>query len=222
MREKIIAYFKGTMDKKDFSKIFIPNILIFLICCIISQILFRNYDINPPDSYSIMRYRISQQGYLDRNPVGGWFFIISSGITGILLIGYYMYIFQRIKPTTTILTKIMLYCGILGSIGFSMVGFFPMGNGIIDDIHGLGSDMAFYGMGLAAFISFLIMIRKMQLKEVWPKLKEFIFVYGFSILVGSLILVFDNGPLQQWLGMFTLLTWIIGLFIISPKSRQCF
>jgi hypothetical protein len=198
----------GTATKRQFALYFFTLLTIFLSLLLLAQSFF-------PGGFSIYEEYISAQGDPVDNPQGCWFFIFGAGFTGIFLIPFYLYLYRRLSPTTLLISKAFRLLGIIGSIGLSIVGFFPRG-GAVDLIHDIGADLAFNGSGLAAFCSLIILFRKLMLKEKWPKIWQFLLLYGTIFGIGLLIPFQNNSELTQWTGFFILLFWMIGLFLVIP------
>jgi hypothetical protein len=164
-------------------------------------------------------YRISRQGNLGMNPVGGWFFIISTGIVGLFLISYFSFAYRRLGKNPGILNKIFRLFGSLGGFGLFLVGVNPEGSGgIIDTLHNIGNTMAFGGLGVAAFLSIVILMLKMLHKEPWPTFTQmgiiFLSVFHFALM----FLFISNGEVMQWTGFYTMLIWNLIFYAILPES----
>ena len=150
----------GNLSKREFSFILIPIFTFLVICWTIARALY--------PGYAITKNMISDQGNIYNNPVGCWFFIISTSIAGIMLIFYFIYIYRQFQPTLKFLSGFMAIVGFIGGIGLFLVGVNPQGLGGINwSIHNIGSDMAFIGLGTACGISFLIMGKRIYKKQPW-------------------------------------------------------
>lgn len=206
----IKALLHGTASKRHMG-IYFFSFLIFLITMwLLAQSLYIG-------GYSIFKDYISGQGDPNNNPNGYLFFMFGTGLTGISLIPFYIYLFRRFIPTLKFISQVFVLSGIISSIGLTMVGFFPR-NTAVDLLHDIGADMAFNGAGLCAVCTMFILIRKMVLKTEWPKLYQFLILYGLVFGVGAWIPFQSNSYLTQWTGFFILMIWMIGLFIIVPDN----
>ncbi len=208
------ALLTGTAKKKDFARFFFPVLGIMLVCWLIAQQLY-----DGPESYSILRNFISEQGDPKNNPVGCWFFIVSTGFTGIFLNFYFLYLYRRMMPTLGLVTKLMTLVGFVGCIGFSLVGFFPTNaSPVVDRVHNVAADLAFYGLGIAAGLSLFVFLRKLHKRESWPTPGQFLAVFVVVISSGIAVPLITISSLQQWMGFFTILVWVVGTFLISPSE----
>jgi Protein of unknown function (DUF998) len=209
-----------------FMGIYIGCILLFyLLVIILAQSVF-------PEGYSLMNYTISTQGGIEDNPHGWWIYDIGVIIIGIVFIPFFTYIYQRLKPTTLLLSKFAYFFALVGSIGFALLGVFPHDFGFS---HGIATGLAFGGFGASAFFTFFVLVRKLFLKESWPTITGFIIVFGQLIVVVLLTTIIQNSeplesveaidpriynyPFSQWSMMISLAIWIIGIYIISRKAE---
>lgn len=179
---KFHALTRGTLNKKDMG-LYLITVFSFLgIMLLLSQLFY-------PGGYFFLDNYISDQGWLKNNPVGCWFFITGASVTGILLIPYLIYLYRHLMPTCKPLTHLFLGSALIGCIGFSFVGLIPKD---FPDPHDIAADLAFGGLGLSAFLSLFILLRKMQKRESWPKFYHVFVIYSTMILVVSLALIFQN------------------------------
>ncbi|MHA1734737.1 MAG: DUF998 domain-containing protein, partial [Promethearchaeota archaeon] len=174
-----------------------------------------------PGRYSILENHVSDQGGIHDNPRGFLVFDTCVVATGILLVPFFLWLARRLLPTTPPLSYLAVTSGIIGSLGFSMVGAFPEDLGTI---HEVAAGLAFGGLGASAFFCFLIMARKMWLRDQWPKPWQFALLYGQIVAVGVLAVLFQtktvvgvdprlySWPPWQWSLMLSLLAWLTGTF----------
>jgi len=180
-----------------------------------SQILF-------PEGYSILNNYISDQGWVEKNPIGCWFFIICTAITGFLLIFHNIYIFYKFYPTLKIISWFYLISSIIGSISLSLVGIITK-DAITKSIHDIMSDLAFGGFILAGICSFFIILRKLTvatLKEEGYSFLKFLIVFLPIIILIVILNFIENNTLNQWTGLFILIYWVIFIFFILPESSK--
>jgi hypothetical protein len=201
----IILILKGKAEKDLHKKYFIAILVYFGISLILAQMLF-------PGGYSITEYHISTQGNTVLNPVGSWFFIFGASITAILFIPHFFYMHRRIMPTLGLITILMTFFALIGCIGLFLVGVVPESLDGYNWLHDIGADMAFMGLGLSALLSLFVMLRKLSLKEAKPGVLGFLIIYGITITLGVFVAITDDS-IQQWLGLFTVLSWVILSFI---------
>lgn len=184
-----------------------------------------------PGGYFFLDNYISDQGWVKNNPVGCWFFIIGASISGILLIPYVIYLYKHLMTTCKPLTHLFLISALIGCIGFSFVGLIPKD---FPDPHDIAADLAFGGLGVSAFLSLFILLRKVQKRESWPKFYQVFVIYSTMILVVSLALIFQNTNLNpltldvdprwttwppwQWINFFNVIFWLISLYLIIPDD----
>lgn len=200
----------GRTLPRQHAKYFGFTLALFVMGCILSQIFY-------PGGYSITEYYISNQGWIAENPMGCWFFIFGTGIAGILLIPHFLYMHRLLLPTAKFFVYLSTLSSIAGSIGLSMVGFVTKDE-VTDSIHDFAADLAFIGLGIGAGFSLLVLIRKICLKEDWPNLEGFLILFTGTLGMGLALVLVDDNQLQQWMGLFSMLTWLIGTFILTLKS----
>lgn len=196
----------GQNSWKNQLKYLILILSIFATGCILAQIFY-------PGGFSIVEYYISNQGWIAENPVGCWFFIVGTTMTGCLLVPHFIFMHRQLMPAAKILSYLSTLASITGSIGLAMVGFITKDEAT-DAIHDVAADLAFIGLGAGAGLALLVMIRKLTLKESWPTLKGFFILFIIIIAMGISVALIEDNQLQQWIGLFTMLTWLVGSFII--------
>ncbi len=186
-----------------------------------------------PGGYTPLNNFISNQGGIANNPRGHVFFILGAGISGILLIPHVLYIYRHLAPTAKLLSQIAALCGIIGAIGFSLVGWIPED---FAEPHDAMATVAFSGFGASAFFSFLVSIRKLWLKEEWPSLKSFVFTYSITITMAVLAALVPtmgyladlwnidprwfSWPPWQWASFFNVLIWFINVYLSTPCASS--
>ncbi len=202
---KIILILKGKAEKELHFKYILSILIFFGLCLVFAQLLF-------PGGYCITTYYISAQGNTILNPIGSWFFILGASITSILLIPHFLYMHRRIMPTLGLITVLMTFSAFIGCVGFFFVGTVPESLEGYTWLHDIGADMAFIGLGVSALLSLFVMLRKLSLKEEKPGILGFCIIYGITITLGVFVAITDDS-IQQWLGLFTVLSWVILSFV---------
>jgi hypothetical membrane protein len=132
-------------------------LLVFLVCAI-AQSLFSG-------PYSILYNTISDQGFDQLNPAGYKVFNLGIFITGFIQIPILVYFFKNISPKMPIVAIISFPLTLLGAVGVSFVGVFPMNN---QRLHWIAAGFAFFGMYFGAniqFISFLAQRNRITLEK---------------------------------------------------------
>jgi len=204
----------GKLDKKHHG-IYLLFLLIFFLGLLgISQLLF-------PGGYDWTHRFISEEGNPDKNPLGWVFFTISICGTSLLFIPNSLYIYRLLKPRMLIFSRINLGFLLLGSIGLFIVGSV---NENIRYIHDFGAILAFGSYGAGAFCSFIICLRKNILRESWPPMAGFLFLFGIIINLGIYIAYnyahitsfnFAEGAKYQWSSFWLILTYFCGMYLLS-------
>jgi len=202
----------GNASKRQMGMYFFSLLFYLIIMWLIAQSFYLG-------GYSILEDYISGQGDPYDNPDGYLFFTFGTGLTGIALIPFYIYLYKRFKPTLLLITRLFLLAGIISSIGLALVGFFPR-NTSVDLVHDIGADIAFNGAGVCAVCTMFILIRKMIQKIGWPSLVQFILVYGAVFGLGAWMPFQHNSHLTQWTGFFILMIWMIGIYFLVPEMKN--
>lgn len=207
----------GKVSKKKFAWIFIPSVLFLIVSWFIARLLWNN----GVEGYFWDQNMISSHGNLNNNPIGGWFFIISTVIAGFNMLFFSIFLARRFWRTFWPFTVLFLLCGSVGGIGFALVGATPEGSGpTIGYIHGLGTNMAFMGLGAAAGMSFLICVIRLLIKKPWPTPSQFLLVFGIVFQIGIMIIFTETPSIMQWSGFHTILIWAILMFLIVPDDAN--
>jgi hypothetical protein len=212
MNEILRNFLTGNLPKKHFGNIFLPLLGGMVICWFIARWLL-------PVPYYMTSYAISRQGNIVQNPVGSWFFIISTGLTGIFLIFYFLYLYRRLLPSVKLLCRLFLLCGIIGGIGLTFVGIFPEQSDL-QFMHNIGSTMAFSGLGVGGGLSALIMFIRILQKRPWPTLWQLGGVVALCLQFMAMMLFIEGWSVFQWTGFYTIYVWCVGMFLISPEIPE--
>ncbi|MBD3350771.1 MAG: DUF998 domain-containing protein [Candidatus Lokiarchaeota archaeon] len=202
----------GNADRETHRKYFFVVMLIFWSGCLLSQLFF-------PGGYSILDNYISDMGWIAVNPVGCWFFIVGGTLTGILFIPHCLYIHRKLMPDFALFSYLSTFSCIVGSIGLMIVALFTKDD-FLKHVHDVAADVAFGGFGIGAFFMMFVLIRKIIIKADWPKIYQFLIIYGGAIILGAVLLNIENNTLQQWMGLFTLMYWLIGIYLSTMVNRD--
>ncbi|MHA1819770.1 MAG: hypothetical protein ACTSU2_08815 [Promethearchaeota archaeon] len=227
----ILSYVKkiwsGNSTKREYLMHFGAALFIYFLGILLAALKY-------PGGFSIDNVYMSYLGGSDHNPTGYIYYCTANFITGILLVPHFIFLYKRIAPTTKALTFISNLFGILGSIGFAMIGIFHQG--ILPKMHQLMTNIAFGGFGIAVLLTMFILIRKMCLRDNWPSIWSFLLLYGtmFGILIMTLL--FDFYPdffiglgmdprflgnrFLEWFYFFTVLEWFIVIVLIIPDKAR--
>lgn len=200
----------GRIKKRNLGLYLICLLILFFSSLLIAELLF-------PGGYSARHYFISDHGSPHLNPYGAFFFIIGVGITGILLIPYFIFIFRQTWHTMKIPSIIALIGGITGSIGLSIVGFFPKG-GSVNYIHDLGTDFAWYGFLLTMLTTSGILCIGILKRNGWPNVFGFILLEGLVFISGIHVFLLDIPTFRQWTAFATVFLWLVGIYFILPSE----
>ena len=206
---------KGRLKKKQLRMIFLPSVFILITCWTIAKVLY-----TADGGYEIDKNHISNQGNFFKNPVGAWFFALSTAYIGILLVFYMIHLYHALKPRVKVLPQLMLLTGIVGGIGLSMVAVFAEGfGGIIQEIHDFGAILAFGGLAIAGLLSLAVMICKLVMRQPWPTLVQVSWLCLLVFFFIIMILFTGSDSLIQWSGFYAVFTWLLGIFIILPEEN---
>ena len=218
MKDFVKKLVRGQLSKKQLGFFFLPLLALLLVSWLISRALYPH-----EGGFKMDLLQISRQGNIGMNPIGAWFFIFSTTLVGILLVFFFVHVFRVFSQERQGLWKgpeLFLVSGVIGGIGLAMVAAFPEGeSSIINLIHGIGSGMAFSGLGTAAGLSFLIMFIKMNKKASWPESSQAI---GLFLMMLQFLLMFpfiESMSVFQWTGFYLIFVWITGLFLILPENH---
>lgn len=213
---QINPVFLGKGTRKTNGLFFLGSFAFFWLCLGLSQLVF-------PNGYDWLARTISEEGNHAKNPVGWIFFTIGVCTTAVLLISQSLYIYRHLYPNVLLLSRITLFFLITGSIGLFIVGSVSEEYRIPHDV---GAFVAFGGFGLGAFCTFLISIRRFILKESWPKVWQFLIIYtiiwSLAIIVawGSLSFPRDEISRYQWLGLWIIMVYFIGMNLLIPAENR--
>lgn len=223
----IKRYFTGTSSKKQHALLLILALVILASFWITAQLLFEG-------QYSPLNNTISNQGRTDYNPRGFIFFTLGCTISGLLLILHFIYLYRNYYPTLKLILQISFAAGLVGSFAFIFIGFVP--GDINKPLHSFFARLAFGAFYASAFSLLAVMVRKIQLKEAWPSIKQVGIVYAiFGIILLLVIIVPEldalatvlnvderlfDWPIWQWTAFFNIIIWLINVYLIIPARKN--
>ena len=218
--------FRGRSSKKEHGIFLLLALSLLAILWLTAQLLFDG-------QYSPLNNTISNQGRTDYNPRGFVFFTIGCAVSGLLLIFHFIYLYHNYSPTLKLIIIISTASGIVASVAFMFVGFIP--GDINKPLHSFFARLAFSSFYVSAFSFFVVMLRKIQLKEAWPSIKKVGIVYAIFIILLLLVIIIPeldplaslwnlderlfNWPIWQWTAFFNILIWLINVYLIIPAQN---
>jgi hypothetical protein len=210
---KAILIGKATRNEQG---IYLVVLVAFLMVCLgLSQLVY-------PDGYHWTHRFISEEGNHVGNPNGWIFFTFGICTSALLVIPHSIYIYRHLQPQVLLFARFILFLLLVGSIGLFIVGAISEEHNVP---HNTGSALAFGGYGFAVFCSFLICIRRLFLKAHWPTIPQFFLLFGIlfamGIIIGYGMATYPAGETQrfQWTGLFTILTYFFGMYLIIPEAK---
>ncbi|MHA1803302.1 MAG: hypothetical protein ACTSU4_02080 [Promethearchaeota archaeon] len=220
-------FFRGETNKKEHGIILVIVLIFLLIMWALAQFFFKGH-------YSILNNTISNQGRTDYNPRGFYFFTIGCAVSGFFIIFHFLFIYKKYAPTLIWLLTFSCIAGMIGGIAFMGVGFIP--GDIYKPGHSFFARLAFGAFYTSAFSLLIVMVRKVQLKESWPSLKQILIIYGVFVVLLLLTIIIPEldtlantfnvdprlfeWPLWQWTSFFNVLMWLINIYLIIPKEQN--
>ncbi len=214
------TFYRGQAPKRAYLKYMMIPITIFIIAVTVAISFF------PAPGFTPMNNHVSDMGGIASNPAVWWFFDVSIFFVGILMTPNFVYLYHRLMPTAKWLTSLVTFCGLVGCIGFSVLGMFPQD---FATPHDIAADLSFGGLGGAAFLTMFVFLRKMWIKASWPSWKAFLALYGPLIVAMTFLLIAQSidplpgidprwftWPPWQWIALLSVLYWIILIGIIIP------
>ncbi|MFX1571494.1 MAG: DUF998 domain-containing protein [Promethearchaeota archaeon] len=226
------AKFFNTVTKYTFVKycgliVIIGYISLLIIGVIIATLL-------DPEGYTILRNWISDLGGINNTPAP-YLYDIACIIAGSMTIPFTFYMENLLAPIPKKnklnehnysrfrfrLSSSAFLFSLIGNLGYIGVGIFSadrdyeflsiMGQGP----HSIMSFLAFGGFTLGAFfMGWMIVLYD-------TKIPKILGIYGiFGPLVFSIINLIESTPLLEWLLLFSILIWIIPLFLIVLQKPE--
>ena len=204
---------KGKASIKQTRNYLLFIIFIFFAISAYAQIVF-------PESYSIFRNTISDQGSIFLNPNGHKLWNLGMILLGILTIPHFLYLYNILKSLSVVLSAFSTAIGIICSISLSFVGIFPID---IRVPHLIFAGICFIGIFIKANIDLLLfIIKRKKLIEQKSKLKlpnyimvgiyYAIFNVSFFMMVITFIINNNIVPFWEWVYFIAILVWMFGMY----------
>lgn len=198
----------------------ISSLITFLSAIIIGYVIAQ-FD---PDGYNIVDNYISDMGSFEHTPMP-YFLDYGSMIISILIIPTIYYMEQKFAPNPTELGKFerMRYrlsglgCFFMftGFFGFFMIGLFSEDRTTSMGLHFLFSHVVFGGIVFSSlFYGLLILFYKTEIPRL---LGLYMIIVPFTL--GVLMITYYT-PIYEWLMLFSLLIWMIPVFLILLKDLK--
>ena len=202
-------------------------ILAYIVVIILAMVYF-------PVTYSMLRFHISALGGLARNPEGNLIYNIGIFWIGIAIFPHLKYIFKNLEKLHFKISKVGIWFGGIGCIGFSGLGIFPEDVGILHKIFALSSVIGFISIAVGIYI---LTIKSAKVRFSFNSIFLFQLLTGFVILATILVIVmpisdiiavkwglplalFEFSP-YEWLTLISITTWILGMTgVVSRFSQQ--
>lgn len=195
--------------------------LFFALICTVAIALY-------PINYNILDNHVSNQGSIEKNPIGHRFWNVGMFIGGIILVPYALYMYRSYQSGWPTVAKFALLSGILAAIGYSLVGVFPEEVVIV---HMIVASFAFFGLLANYYLHFLIFWRHFQrINYKWPKSWRFHALYhllNFGFLTTIIMPNADAAnaslgwdprvfefPLWEWLLLTIMYVWMLGIAVV--------
>ncbi len=225
MDSRLKILLQGRADKKTHSIYILCTFLYYVTLLIICIFLFKGgeWREQPYGGFSFEHTAISNLGNPSLNPKGWLIFSIAMVGTGLLLIPQLRYLYHHIRADAPKSAKVLVLCLALTPIGMIASGI--INEQLVFIVHYIFGACVFAGLGLAAIYAFFFFVVRLIRRKPWPKLWEFLILYGIVLtacgfLISQLAQLeqpgFDAIDLSEWLMLFTLLGWSIGVFLILP------
>lgn len=195
--------------------------LITFISAIIIGYVVAQFD---PDGYNIFDNYISDMGSFEHTPLP-YFLDYGAIITSILIIPAIYHIEQKLAPNPIEITNFerMKYrlsglgCFFMffGFFGFFMVGVFSEDRTTSLGLHFLFSHVVFSGIVFSSlFYGLLILFYKTEIPRL---LGLYMIIFPFT---SGVLMLIHYTPIYEWLMLFSLLIWMIPVFLILLKDLK--
>jgi hypothetical protein len=215
----------GNVTKKTYLKYFLIVMIIYFTGIIGAAAVY-------PGGFTLENVYVSYLGGTFNNPDGYIFYNTCVIITGFLLIPHFIYFYKHLQPHPKILNQLVCFFGIIGGLGFVVVGIYHQGTDA--DGHSIATLIAFAGYGASALFLLFDFIVKIIKKENWPKLKHIFFVYVPLLGLLTIILLFTeyeelftgfnideryfNDRFWEWFYLLVVVIWLWEIIIITPNE----
>ena len=216
-KKMITLLLKGELSKKDFMSLYIPAMLFLVLAWGFARTVFFH-----KMGYEVESNFISNQGNIYTNPIGSWFFILSTAYMGCILFFYFIFMYHKLKPNLPIISLVMVYCGAAGGIGLIGVGIFPEQlTPFVAILHNTSATLAFSGLGMGALLSIVILtIKAFQKKHLIEP--NHLAILIIIILFFTLMLIpTHQDTIRQWTGFYIIFVWAnVNLLVIPEMTSQ--
>ena len=222
----VYQFLKGQAPPKVQSVYMLCVTIIYILISVISQALF-------PESYSILRNTISNQGNSIINPQGYLIFNIGVFFIGFALIPHILFIMNHIRRTSKIIAYISAVFSVIGSISLSLLGVFPEE---VEIPHLIVAGLAFIGFLLGALIMFIGFMERMLKRHSCGEVAAFTGLHVILVLSAIAISIFPlmagvgdglfgdgwftSFTLWEWTLMISIVLWLLGMYLIILQLRK--
>ncbi len=176
-----------------------------------------------PETYSIFRNTISDQGSIILNPNGAKLWNLAMIILGILSIPHFLYLYNLLKSLSVVLSIFSTTLGIICSISLSFIGIFPID---IRVPHLIFAGICFIGIFIKANIDLILLIikrKKQREKKLHSKLPNLIIVgifyaifnAAFLMMVITYVINDTIVPFWEWVYFIAILVWMFGIYQVK-------
>jgi len=207
---------KGKASVKQTRNYLIFIVAIFIAVCVYAQIVF-------PESYSIFRNTISDQGGIITNPDGHQIWNLGLIVLGIFSIPHFLYLYQILKSLSIVYSIVSTILGIICSLSMTLVGIFPLDFKVP---HGVFAGICFIGIFLKANTDLILnIIKRNKNREQKNDLKVsnsimivifyVIFNVSFLMMMFTFIISRELVPFWEWVYFTSILVWILGTYIVK-------
>ena len=210
------ALIKGDLSKREFLKLYVPAVIFLVVGWAFARFTF----IYPHD-YEIESNFISNQGNIFKNPLGAWFFILSTAYMGIILSLYFVFLHHHLKPSISPISQLMLVSGVLGGLGLVGVAIFPeFYNSFVGSLHIFSAILAFSGLGFGALLSIVLLSIKAYSRHNWPDRDHLAIIIVVISFFGFMLLPTQEATIRQWTGFYIIFIWANILMLVIPEQAK--
>src|SRR5271157_82562 len=216
---------RGTASKKVYGIYILVPLAIYWAGVAISAAVY-------PGGFSMLTVYVSYLGGYPNNPNGYIIYNTLTFIAGILLAPHFFYLYRRLMPTLKVFSVLSGFFGIVGAFGLATLGFWYQG--VPGPWHAVATYLAFGGLGAGLTFAFFVFLRKLWLRQPWPKWWQIAILYGIILAIVGVATLFTNATnlLQglnvnpafledrfwEWFYLFAVLIGIIGVYLIAPSE----
>ncbi len=230
-RARLASFLKqiwtGTASKTTYGKHLGFGLLIYLLGIILAAAVY-------PGGFSMLTVYVSYLGGSENNPTGYLIYNACEFIAGVLFVPHFLYLYRRFSPTLKVVSFLSCFCGIVGCVGFAGLAFYYQG--VPGSGHQVATYIAFGGFGACIVFALFVLLRKMAQRQSWPKPGHLFIVYGLTIAVAGIALLFSEGQelleglgispvfledkFSEWFFLFAVMIGLIGLYFLSPRTAS--